>query len=475
MMEQQFNILVADDDGDVLASCMKLFMRDMPFARVSYVQSLSECLECVQREQFNVILLDITFANTARTGLTVLPEIKTAQPNAKIFMMSGVDDELTVLQSMELGAVDFISKRHNEVPNIAKLVKSYIEGETKRHADVEEGKRIAANMGAVFSSRLMEEVFARIAIARRHKSTPVLITGETGVGKDVVATAIALGPSDKPPVTIDCGAIPETLAESEFFGHTRGSFTGADSNKIGKFQLANGADLFLDEIGNLKRGIQEKLLRVLQSKEITQVGGTRSQKINVRIIAATNENLEAMVIEGRFRQDLLERLKGIWIEIPPLRDRPEDIQPIAESIIAKSGKPHLAIAPTCMSILKSYSWRGNVRELENVVKEMIAEAHSGPITVRHLPEHFRARLNSELRLTQANAVATRSPGRYDIPLTGSLEDAKAVFIRQYISDRFERLGRQASRRLLAKDIQIARSTLDSYLGKLELELGKDCE
>jgi DNA-binding NtrC family response regulator len=451
---------------------MKLFMRDLPKARLSYARTPEECRQRVRQERFNIVLLDIAFAPNDAAGFTLVPEIKAAQPDTKIFMLSGLDDDLTVLRCLELGAVDFISKRENEVAGIANVLKNYINSETKRHSDVATGKAVAEQIGAVYASRAMEDVFARIAAARRNKAMPVLITGETGVGKDVVAMAIALGTTGKAPVSVDCGAIQETLAESEFFGHVRGSFTGADTNKVGKFQQAHGGDLFLDEIGNLKRGIQDKLLRAIQSKEITQVGALRAQKVDVRIIAATNENLDSMVADGRFRQDLLERLKGIWIEIPPLRERPEDIQPIAEAIVAKSGKPHLTFAPTFMSLLRSYSWRGNVRELEHLIREIVAEVDAGPITSRHLPEHFRSRLNGELSLAHDDGRPPHVAGTYQVPLTGTLEQAEAVFIGRYLADRYDRMGAAASKVQLARDLQISRQTLDTYLKKLGMTLGK---
>jgi DNA-binding NarL/FixJ family response regulator len=232
-MTQEINVLVADDDAAVLANCMKFFMRDLPLAKFASAHSPSECRSLIRTEKYNVILLDISFDNSPVTGLALLPEIREFQPTAKIFMLSSRDDEKTVLQAMNLGAADFISKSTNEFPNIAATVRSHIEGEAKNLIDLAEGKTIASGLGIAFSSTLMASVFAKVAVARRNRIIPVLITGETGAGKDVLAKAISQGDGGRPAITLDCGAIPEALAESEFFGHMRGSFTGADSNKIG--------------------------------------------------------------------------------------------------------------------------------------------------------------------------------------------------------------------------------------------------
>ncbi len=246
----------------------------------------------------------------------------------------------------------------------------------------------------------MRRVFALATLAQRSQLTPVLITGETAVGKDVVANAIAAVEEKRSLVSLDCGAIAESVADSELFGNERGSFTGAERTTLGKFRAAQGGDLFLDEIGNLKRSIQEKLLRAIQNKEITPVGG-KAVKVDTRIIAATNEDLDQQVESGKFRKDLLERLKGIVIHIHTLRDRPEDIEVIADGIIAKSDKLTLTIAPACMSLSTAYSWPGNVRELEHVVNAMVAAAVSSPMTVRQLPQQFMQSLATEMQLQSA--------------------------------------------------------------------------
>lgn len=470
-MNQNTNILIADDDSDITASCLKLLMRDIKNARVSYADTPEECRKRVLSEKFDIIFLDIHFAGYAETGLDLLPELKGIQPDATIFMLSSADDAKTVIKCMNLGAADFISKKDKKELNIVERIKSFQASVEERLKDTEAGKRIACELKLSFASKAMIEVLRQAAFARRSEKIPVLITGETGVGKDVIARVI--GHKNKPTemVTVDCGAIPSELAESEFFGHIKGSFTGAVSNKEGKFQLADGGDLFLDEIGNLKPTIQEKLLRATQSKEITPIGGTKSQKVDVRLIFATNENLDEMVEEGRFRQDFLERIRGIWIRIPSLRERTEDIPVIINSMIAKSENPAIQIAPACMSILCGYNWPGNVRELENVLTQMIMQASNGIITPRNLPASFLEKLGREEQETNEDLIAAdHIPGVYRLPLVGSFKEAQAKFIKLYILDRFESLGQSVSKRKLARELGMSRSTLERYESELQLEL-----
>ena len=473
-MQCPFRVLIADDDPFLVSACQEIIARQFPGAQIDCTEDPDDCLRLARANQYSVVLLDISFGPADNEGLSLLPEITRLQRFAKIFMFTGFDDRQTILQCHALGATDFISKNDGDLETIASVLRGHVESEAKQESDASEGQRIAAAIGAVFSSQAMTEVFTRVAYAQRHRNIPVLITGETGVGKDVVAMAIAAGKSPRLPITVDCGAIPETLAESELFGHVRGAFTGADEDKSGKFALADKSDLFLDEIGNLKRSIQDKLLRAIQSREITPIGANRPVKIDTRIIAATNEDLESMVAAGRFRQDLLERLKGIWITVPPLRDRPEDISPIVDSILAESSKPHLKVAPSCLSLLQSYSWPGNVRELKHVVREMVGSCERGPITSRHLPAHFRQRLSTELAAERAcHVTPMHVPGAYHVGLTGTLFEAESGFLAQYIQDRYRCLKPTASKRALAAALGISRNTLDVYIKRLGINLDAD--
>ena len=468
-MENTFNILIADDDSSVYSASIKPFVNDLPEAKIYSASTPTLCRQMMAEHKFQFILLDISFGPNDASGMILLPELRKAQPQSKIFMLSTHDDQHTMMRCMQAGATDFISKRDINIPNIAKIIRGFIESQGQEQQDEASGLRLATIVGARFASPSMKRVFALASLAQRNLSTPVLITGETGVGKDVVARAISAVPVKRPIVSVDCGAIAESIADSELFGHVRGSFTGAERSTMGKFQMADKGDLFLDEIGNLKRSIQEKLLRALQNKEVTPVGG-KSQKVDVRIIAATNESLDQQVINGNFRKDLLERLKGIVIHIPPLRERPEDIALIAAGIIAASDKPTLEIAPACMSLLMAYSWPGNVRELENVVTSMIGASSSSPITVRQLPQQFMTSLAIEMQIQTGPDVPVGPVLRLDIPLESELGPAENQFLRAFIEARHRHLGGNLSGVELASKLNISRNTLRSYAKRLGLKL-----
>lgn len=470
-MENAFNILIADDDSSVYSASIKPFVRDIPEAKIYSAATPALCRQMMETLRFQFILLDISFGPNDSSGLTLLPEFRKAQPDSKIIMLSTHDDQITMMNCMQAGANDFISKRDIDIQHIAKIIRGFIESQGQEKQDEAKGHRLANLVGARFVSQSMRRVFALAALAQRNSSTPVLITGETGVGKDVVANAIAAVDEKRSLVSLDCGAIAESVAESELFGHERGSFTGAERATLGKFRAAQGGDLFLDEIGNLKRSIQEKLLRAIQNKEVTPVGG-KAVKVDTRIIAATNEDLDQLVTDGRFRKDLLERLKGIVIHIPPLRDHPEDIAVIAEGIIAGSEKPTLTIAPACMSLLTAYSWPGNVRELEHVVNAMVAAAASSPITVRQLPHQFMRSLATEMQLQPALPLIDGPFLRIDIPLETELVVAENQFLKAFIDAKQRQLGVKPSSVNLAEKLNISRTTLRKYARRLGLTAEK---
>jgi len=466
-VQNSFNILIADDDSSVYSASIKPFVRDLPEAKIFSAATPTLCRQMIASHKFQFILLDISFGPNDLSGLALLPELRRTQPDSKIIMLSTHDDHVTMMKCMEAGANDFISKRDIEMSHIANIIRGYIESQGQENQDVAKGLRLAKMVGANFVSNSMRQVFARAALAQRNNSTTVLITGETGVGKDVVANAIAAVDVKRTFISVDCGAISESVAESELFGHERGSFTGAERTTLGKFRAAQGGDLFLDEIGNLKRSVQEKLLRAIQNKEVTPVGG-KAVKVDTRIIAATNEDLSLQVASGNFRNDLLERLKGIVIHIPPLRDRPEDITVIAYGIIAATDKPSLTIAPACMSLLTAYSWPGNVRELEHVVKSMVAAASMSPITVRQLPPQFMQALSKEMQLETASPSIDGPRVKMDLPLETDLSVAENYFLKSFIDARQRQLGVKVSSGELAEKLNISRTTLRKYAKRLGL-------
>lgn len=471
-MTKHYNILIADDDSDVIGNCIEMEMHDVPEAHVHYAKTAQETLNQVRSLTFDLIFLDIYFYPGHAQGLELISEIQALSPESKIIMLSGADDQHTVMHSINAGAVDFFSKKDQPIPEIAAVIRNFIKSDAGDNDDYAAGIAIAQQSGAIFTSPQMAEVFAKVALARRNPDLPVLITGETGVGKEVIARAINFG-TGRPKIDVDCAAIPEALFESEFFGHKRGGFTGADRDKLGKFQLAHKGDLFLDEIGNLR--LQDKFLRAVQDKIITPIGSTTTQKVDVRIIAATNADLVTLAASGKFRRDLLERLKGVWIQIPPLRERPEDIQPLVEALIAKSDKPNIRIAQTCLNLLKSFSWPGNVRQLELVVKEMLARCHTDQLTIMQFSQEFKDMLAVDLKLcTSTNsddAPKSSTPSRfYEIPLQGTLAEVTDQFLASYLLDRFKRLGGNANKTELARDLGVSRNTIIQYVKDLSIDL-----
>jgi DNA-binding NtrC family response regulator len=471
-LQKHYKILIADDDADVIGSCLAAIMHDVPEAHLVFAKTPQETLTLVKTSKFDLILLDIHFSPGDARGLGLISAIQAISPSSKIVMLSGCDDGQTVISSLHLGAVDFFSKNGQDLSEIKRLIKNFIKTDVAEESDYQAGLSIANKIGAVFASTAMADVFAKVAVARRSLDLPVLITGETGVGKEVIARAINAD-TGRSKVDVDCAAIPTHLFESEFFGHKRGSFTGADRDKLGKFQLAHKGDLFLDEIGNLPKPLQEKFLRAVQYQEITPVGGSAPQKVSVRIIAATNAGLVDQVANGNFRHDLLERLKGLCIEIPALRDRPEDIEPLLEHLIARSNKPTLKIAQTCINLLKSYSWPGNVRELELVAKEMIARCHGDQLTIIHFSDSFKKLLTADLKLCSAKTTAdslknTNSGKMYQVPLDGTLKEVMDHFLAFYLADRLKMLGAMANKAELARSLDVSRNTIIEYFKRLNI-------
>ena len=471
-MNHSAKILVVDDDAWVLTTSIQMIASEIGQAIIDTASTPDQCLARVQRQQYDLIFLDISLSASGFEGLALLPDIRDSQPLARIFMISGHDDHRTVIESHALGAFDFISKNRDEFGALTAILRSYFEGQKQDERDAGDARRIANAMGIVYESAAMAEVFRQMVVARRSRHVPVLITGETGVGKDVIAMAIAGAKAPRQPVAVDCGAIPETLAESELFGHMRGAFTGADEDSPGRFVQAHQGDLFLDEIGNLRRSVQDKLLRAIQTGEITALGAKKSRKVDVRIIAATNEDLDQMVTDGRFRLDLLERLRGIWIKVPPLRARPSDIPILVKKFIASANQTDISVAPSCLTLLKSYSWPGNVRELEHVLHEAVANWTGGPLTTRHLSHTFRDRLATELRIPNSKGPgqSQHDPGRYHIALQGLLSDAQERFLALYLRDRCQSGKQPVSKKALATELGISRNTLDSYIKRFGLSI-----
>ena len=371
-MTAPHQILVVDDDRAMREMLSSLFKeRD---CHVLEASRADEALELAAENDVDVVLSDIRMPG--RSGVELVGELRRLRPETPVILMTAFGSIDSAVDAMRSGAFDYITK-----PFEPDVVVFAVERALERHVLEEENRRLrravdqTSSLGDLIGrSAAMREVFALVRKIAHNRSS-VLITGESGTGKEVVARAIHFhgARAEKPFMPINCTAIPEGLLESELFGHVRGAFTGAHTSKRGLFEKADGGTLFLDEIGDMGLGLQSKLLRVLQDREIRPVGGTQSVRVDVRIIAATNKDLEREMREERFREDLFYRLNVIPVHIPPLRERPEDIPPLVEAFVRRhaEGQPRYVSAES-MEQLKAHSWRGNARELENVVERALA-------------------------------------------------------------------------------------------------------
>lgn len=381
-------ILVVDDEESI-REFLEIMLKKEGY-EVSIAEDGMKAKEVLQKRSFDMVISDLQMPNM--TGLELLKFVKDSYPDLTFMMITAFGTTENAVEAMKLGAYDYITKpfKIDEVRlNIANALRAQnleVENRTLKKELVKE----YSFQNMVGNSETMHRIFDLIKRVSQ-APTNVLVTGESGTGKEVVAKAIHYnGPlKDKPFVTINCGAIPENLMESEMFGHKKGSFTGAITDKTGLFEVADSGTLFLDEVGELPLTIQVKLLRAIQERVIRRVGATEDIKVDVRIIAATNRDLEQMVKEGTFRQDLFYRLNVINIKTPSLRERKDDIPLLAQHFLRKYNerlnKNVGAISVEAMEALKGYEYPGNVRELENIIERTVALEGGATILPESLP------------------------------------------------------------------------------------------
>jgi DNA-binding NtrC family response regulator len=420
-------ILVVDDDPGVRES-FRLILED--HYDVVDVPDGPSALEVVRASPMDLVLLDIRLPGM--DGIEVLERIKAIDERVEVILVTAVKTVRTAVAAMKLGAFDYLTKpfEEDELLSLASRALerrslerevALLRSELARTHDLDE---------IVGKHPVMQKLHGLVAQVAR-TSTTVLITGESGTGKELVARAIHRhGPRREGPfVAVNPAAIVESLIESELFGHERGAFTGAHQRKLGKFELAQGGTLFLDEIGTLRAELQAKLLRVLQEREIERVGGTRSIKIDVRVIAATNTNLKEAVSRGTFREDLFYRLNVVPILVPPLRERAQDVPLLAEHFLRRDtrdfNKRIEGLSPEAVAALQAYRWPGNVRELENVIERCVVLAEGPVIQLNDLP--------LDVLLPQQ---ATRVRAAEALPLN----EATDQFERQIVLRVLERVG-----------------------------------
>ena len=387
--DAKVRFMIVDDHQSIRKLCMSVGA-SLGFSCVE-AESAEAALFQLENDSPDIILTDLMMPNM--NGLEFLPRVKQLLPRTEIAIMTGHGSIETAVQAMKLGAYDYITKPFR-VEELKLLLQRMAEKINLMAENQFLRDRVNAEMelsGIVGSSHKIQEVLRMIARLKDTR-TPVLITGESGTGKELVARAIHFRGllSKRPFVAVDCGSLVPTLIESELFGYEKGAFTGAMRSKEGLFQTANGGTIFLDEIGELSPEMQAKLLRVLQEKEVRPVGSNQRFKVDVRVIAATNRDLEAAQIEGTFRKDLYFRLNVVTLNLPPLRERRSDIAPLVHYFLDRfaPGKD-IAISPAAMKMMFQYEWPGNVRELENCVERAVALGDQEMIEVSDLPPAVR--------------------------------------------------------------------------------------
>ena len=384
----QRTILVADDDSSI-RSLLKQLLSDEGYAVVEATTG-NEVVEKVKDSNPDLVIMDVRMPEL--DGIEALSKLKVSSPKTSVLIMTAFGSSNNAIRAMELGAFDYITKPF-ELDKISHTVKRVIEyRDLTSEVQVlrDEISSLVQTERIVGNSAAMQEVYKTIGKVAKADAT-VLITGESGTGKELVAEALHYNSNRRsgPIVKVSCAALPETLLEAELFGHEKGSFTGAQAQRRGRFELADKGTIFLDEIGEMSLPMQTKLLRVLQDRKIERVGSSLPIKVDIRIICATNKDLQRQVEAQKFRDDLFYRLNVINIHMPPLRERKEDIPALVEHFLAKhrysaTAQP-AAISEEALKRLMEYEWPGNVRELENVVERAVVLSRGQIITSRELP------------------------------------------------------------------------------------------
>jgi len=444
-------ILVVDDD-EVMRQTLSDVLRKRGYA-VSTAETGGQTISSIKKQLFDLILLDIRLPDM--DGLDVLKRIKEIESDLMVIVMTAYSDVQTAVMAIKSGAYDYIDKPF-ELEELKILIQKALETQSlkneirrlqrqggERHQDIE----IFGN------SPLIKNVIELIEMISQTPKTSVLIQGESGTGKELAANAIHFRSKrvNKPLMKINCSAIPENLLETELFGYEKGAFTDAKGMKKGLFELTNGGTVFLDEISEMKSFLQTKLLRVLENQSFMRVGGEREINVDVRIIAATNKNLSALVNAGQFRKDLYYRLKVMVIEMPPLRERREDILLLANMFIEENnkelGKSVMGISGAAREYLINYGWPGNVRELKNIIERAMILSNGNEILPDHLP--------IELRKSQLDNIGDRTSDVADL----TLETVE----KKHIKDVLMMMDGNKSR--AARMLGISRSTLREKLKK----------
>ncbi len=382
-------ILLVDDDPS-LRTVTKYHLQSAGY-EVRLAVDGQEALELYKAEAPDLTITDVQMPKV--NGMQLLAEVRRLDPQALVIVITAYGSIENAVEAMKQGAYDYLTKPFSR-DALLPVVKRAMEYKALRHDNLHLRQELIDKYrfeNIIGGSQKMQKLFADITRISQTDST-VLIEGESGTGKELVARAIHYHSPRKGSrfVAVNCPGIPESLLESELFGHVKGSFTGALANKPGKFELADGGTIFLDEIADMEPGLQAKLLRVLQEREVDKVGGTSPVKVDVRVIAATNKNLREQVDKGKFRPDLYYRIGVVPLKLPPLRERIEDIPLLVEHFLQKYKSPECKVEQPVYRMFQAYPWPGNVRELENVIEQaLVLGAQRNLITAADLPEHIR--------------------------------------------------------------------------------------
>ena len=444
-------ILIVDDEVSVRDSLRMIFKKDY---QVIMAGSAEEAIIKVKSEEPDLIFLDIIMPG--KDGMQALKEIRGMHPQIPVIMLTATKTLKTAVEAMKLGAYDYITKPF-DVEELKLIAQKALESRDLRRenrrlqGEVEERYHFDNIIG---KSKEMRDIYATIRQIAEKNST-VLIHGESGTGKELVARAIHYNShrKNKPFVAVNCAAIPETLIESELFGHEKGAFTDAQTRRIGHFELADQGTLFLDEVSELILPTQAKILRALQERDFVRVGGGKTISVDVRLISATNKNLEELMARGAFRSDLFYRINVVPVTIPPLRKRKEDILLLAKHFLDKhAGVGKKKISPEAMDILIAYDWPGNVRELENIIERIVVLTTSDTITPDDVPSSLKT--ESRVELIKLGVLDGRI----------SFEDAEKEFERDIIIEALKKSNFVQTRAadLLGISRRILKYKMDKY-------------
>jgi len=450
MAKNKAKILVVDDNSGIRAA-LKLLL-PIHFSEVELISSPKELMSKISSFSPDVVLLDMNFhtdINTGNEGLFWLSEIKSKYEEIEVVLFTAYADIALAVEGMKRGAFDFIVKPWDNEKLIETLRKASIVN--KKESKPTESESDSDSSMFWGSGKAMKVIRSRVNKIADTDAT-ILITGENGTGKDVLAREIhrLSDRASQPMVNVDAGALTETLFESELFGHVKGAFTDAHTDHVGKFELADGGTLFLDEIGNIPLHLQAKLLRVIQNRNVVRVGDTTEIPIDIRLICATNKDLEKMVAEGEFREDLYYRINTIHLHLPPLRERIDEIEPLAKlflGIFAKKYRRNVSeISEEALELLKSHPWSGNIRELRNCIEKAVILSEGAVLTPKEV----------ELKSIQSDS------GSREISSEDSLEETEKKAIMAAIG----RFGGNLS--MVAKSLGISRPTLYAKLKKYNI-------